>query len=53
MLGVSDVHVGIAVSVMLFASLALFVVAAKLMERGIGIRELPRPGAGAQDARRA
>jgi ABC-2 type transport system permease protein len=39
MLGVSDVHAGIAVSFMLFASLALFVVAAKLIERGIGIRE--------------
>ena len=39
MLGVSDVHVGIAVASMLFASLALFVAAAKLVERGIGIRE--------------
>lgn len=39
MLGVSDVHVGVAVSIMLFASLALFVVAAKLMKRGIGITE--------------
>jgi ABC-2 type transport system permease protein len=39
MLGVADVHAGIAVSIMLFAALTLFVVAAKLMERGTGIRE--------------
>jgi len=39
MLGVADVHAGIAVSIMLFASLALFVFAAKLIERGTGIRE--------------
>jgi ABC-2 type transport system permease protein len=39
MLGVSDVHVGIAVSIMLFAALAMFAVAATLMKRGTGIRE--------------
>jgi hypothetical protein len=39
MLGVSDVHAGIAVSIMLFASIALFVVATKLEEHGIGIIE--------------
>lgn len=39
MLGVSDIHVGIAVSIMLFAAVALFTVAAVLMERGIGIRD--------------
>jgi hypothetical protein len=39
MLGVADVYAGIPGSIMLFASLALFVVAAKLMERGVGIRE--------------
>jgi ABC-2 type transport system permease protein len=39
MLGSSDVHAGIAVSIMLFASLVFFMVAAGLMERGVGIRE--------------
>jgi ABC-2 type transport system permease protein len=39
MLGVSDVHVGIAVSIILFAAVAMFVVATSLMKRGIGIRE--------------
>jgi ABC-2 type transport system permease protein len=39
MLGVAEVHAGIAVSIMLFVSLALFVFAVKLMERGTGIRE--------------
>jgi ABC-2 type transport system permease protein len=39
MLGISDVHVGAAVSIMLVAALALFVVAATLMRRGTGIRD--------------
>jgi ABC-2 type transport system permease protein len=39
MLGVSDVHVGVAVSIIVFAAMAMFVVAATLMKRGIGIRE--------------
>ena len=39
MLGSSDVHAGVAVSIMLIASLAFFMLAAKLMERGVGIRE--------------
>jgi ABC-2 type transport system permease protein len=39
MLGVSDVQVGIAVSIILVATVIMFVVAATLMKRGIGIRE--------------
>lgn len=39
MLGVSDVHVGVAVSVILFAVAAMFAVAVALMKRGIGIKE--------------
>jgi ABC-2 type transport system permease protein len=39
MLGVSDVHFGIPVSIMLFAALAMFAIAATLMDRGTGIRE--------------
>jgi ABC-2 type transport system permease protein len=38
-LGVSDVNVGRALSVMAFAAVALFIAAATLMERGAGIRE--------------
>jgi len=39
MLGISDVHVGVAASTMLLSGVALFVVAATLMKRGTGIRE--------------
>jgi ABC-2 type transport system permease protein len=39
MLGISDVHVGIAVSITLVAALAMFVIAAFLIRRGIGFRE--------------
>lgn len=39
MLGVSDVHVGIAVSVISVAAVAMFFLAATLMKRGVGIRE--------------
>jgi ABC-2 type transport system permease protein len=39
MLGISDMHAGVAVSIMLSASVGLFLLAAALMEHGIGIRE--------------
>jgi ABC-2 type transport system permease protein len=39
MLGVSDVHIGIAVSIMLFGAVTLFAAAATLMKHGTGIRE--------------
>jgi ABC-2 type transport system permease protein len=39
MLGISDMHVGISVLVMLFVALAMFAVAATLIQRGTGIRE--------------
>ena len=39
MLGISEVHAGVAISLMPFASAALFLLASMLMERGIGIRE--------------
>jgi ABC-2 type transport system permease protein len=39
MLGVSDVHVGIAVSIILGAAVVMFVVATTLMKRGIGIKD--------------
>ena len=39
MLGVSDVPIGVAVSIQLVAALALYGVAAMLMKRGTGIRE--------------
>ena len=39
MLGVSDVPIGVAVSIQLFAALSLYGVAAMLMKRGTGIRE--------------
>ncbi len=39
MLGTSDTRLGIAVFIMLFAAFAMFAVAARLMERGFGIRD--------------
>jgi ABC-2 type transport system permease protein len=39
MLGVSDVHVGLAVTIILLAAVAMFAVATTLMARGTGIRE--------------
>ena len=39
MLGVSDVHPGVAVSVMLLMALAMFAAATVLVSRGIGIKD--------------
>ena len=37
-LGISDVHVGVAMGVIVLFNLAFFVIAYQLLQRGVGIR---------------